>query len=355
MSQRPGITLDDCAIHTNVSIDGKEAALSIVSVIGATETKPIVARVEILDGGLPVTGVEDPCSAFPGETSLVQSLTLRGAKLWWPNGLGEQQLYEARIGLFAREGEFLDGRTVRFGVRQLDTVVDLSPREGTSPAAVTINGRPVRLRGWEWEARVPDPETLLQRAQETGVNLLLVRGAFETEAFYEACDRQGILVWQELPPSLHGRALAAAVARICSHPSLALWFGGTADVEQVLALHDPQRSWLPRAPTYAALHVSADRDEAAWREQGRLRAEVWLQNAGDECSLLNAVVTLIGTQGEVFQQENLAAEAPARSSECAGEIEWRRPRNYTDSLLLQLHVIDEEGETLAENGYVWRP
>jgi glucosamine--fructose-6-phosphate aminotransferase (isomerizing) len=346
--------LNDCEIHTNLSIDRKEAALSLVSVIGATETMPIVARVEILEGGLPVTGVEDPISAFPGETSLVQSLTIRGVRLWWPNGLGEQPLYEARVGLFSREGEFLDGRTIPFGVRQLEIVVEETAAGTPGVASLAVNGETLRLCGWEWQIEGSDPEPLLEKARQAGVNLLVARGAgaIETDAFYAACDRLGLLVWQELPASLGADALETTVARRRHHPSLSLWLNGPVDAGQALALHDPGREWRAEAPHYAPLHVTAESDETAWRDQARLRAGIQLHNAGEACSLLNVVVTLADVEGEIFLQENLAAEAPARAAEWAGEVEWRRPRDYAGSLLLQLQVIDEEGEILAENGYL---
>jgi beta-mannosidase len=103
---------------------------------------------------------------------------------------------------------------------------------------------------------------------------------------------------------------------------------------------------------YAPFHVSATYDTLAWNDRDRFRAEVWLHNAGEARSLLNVAVTLADLEGQVFLQENLAAEAPAAASELAGEIEWRRPRDYAGLFLLFLQVIDEEGDVLAENAYL---
>jgi beta-mannosidase len=108
-------------------------------------------------------------------------------------------------------------------------------------------------------------------------------GLIETEDFYAACDRLGLLVWQEFSQSSSGidnipsddavfvarmRAEAEAIVPLRrNHPSLAVWCGGnelqdadgtplTDDRSAVLrALHeavahlDPDRIWLPTSPS----------------------------------------------------------------------------------------------------------
>src|SRR5437588_7786269 len=81
--------LVDVAIHTNLSTDLKEAALSLVHSFACRNSQPVIVWTEITRLGLPVGAAEDPITLFGDDTSLVQSITVRRPDLWWPNGAGE--------------------------------------------------------------------------------------------------------------------------------------------------------------------------------------------------------------------------------------------------------------------------
>ena len=110
--------------------------------------------------------------------------------LWWPNGLGEQHLYEA------------EGFGVGFRTVELDDF------------RLLLNGVAMPIRGWNWVPvdvlyGVPRPEKvahLLELAAAAGVNVIRVWGGglLETDEFYEHCDRLGLLVWQEFSQSSSG-------------------------------------------------------------------------------------------------------------------------------------------------------
>ena len=63
-------------------------------------------------------------------------------------------------------------------------------------------------------------------------------GIVNKDAFFECCDRRGIMVWQEFPLSCNcypddpeylavlEREAAAIIRRLRRHPSLAVWCGG---------------------------------------------------------------------------------------------------------------------------------
>ncbi|HEX3805943.1 MAG TPA: glycoside hydrolase family 2 TIM barrel-domain containing protein, partial [Gaiellaceae bacterium] len=219
----------------------------------------------------PVVSLNDGVGTVEIDDEVV--LRVEQPELWWPNGLGEQRLYEA------------DGFQVGFRTLELDGY------------RLIVNGRPMYIKGWNWCPLdplygVPRPaklERLLRLARDANVNLLRVWGGglIETTEFYELCDRFGILVWQEFSQSSSGiesvpatddtfvetmRAEARAIVpRRRRHPSLALWCGGNElagkeegrsddvpldDFHPVLAaLHeivrelDPGRGWLPTSPS----------------------------------------------------------------------------------------------------------
>jgi beta-mannosidase len=281
--------------------------------------------VTLADAGgerFPVVRLEDGVGTVEADGELL--LRVEAPKLWWPNGSGEQHLYPVDLG----------DRTIQVGFRTIELE---APEPGTLPYRFVVNGVPLYLRGWNWcpldpSYGVPRPEKLerlLTLARRANVNLLRVWGGglVETTEFYEACDRLGLLVWQEFAQSSSGIESVPAddegfvalmteeargiVPRKRRHPSLALWCGGNelasrddavgddvplTDAHPVLgALHDvvreldPGRGWLPTSPSGPRFLnrldlVVADPDgqhdvHGPWEHQG-LRAHYALYDGG---------------------------------------------------------------------------
>lgn len=229
---------------------------SEVDVAARRATLRIAARLEGAVAGQRLAfELRDP----QGQSIAVQSvpadaaqatLNVADAQLWWPLGLGEQPLYT----LVAR---VMDGESVlaedsrRIGLRTLRLVQEPVEGEAGSSFHFEVNGRDFFAGGANW---IPD-DNLLERitparyrervAQAAAANMNMLRiwggGVYEHEAFYEACDEMGILVWQDfmfacgLYPANEAfmasvRAEAeAAVRRLRHHACLALWCGNNED------------------------------------------------------------------------------------------------------------------------------
>ncbi len=210
--------------------------------------------------------------------------------LWWPNGYGERPLYEVEVRA-AIDGRMSDRVMVNAGVRSVRLEGNEGAPAGARPYRFVVNGVPVYVNGWNWVPidilyGVPRPAKLahlLRLAQAAHVNLLRVWGGglIESEEFYAACDRLGILVWQEFIQSSSGTLNAPAedadfvalmareaeqiVVRRRNHPSLALWSGGNelmrdsrpldesapvlAALRDVVRRLDPDRPFLPTSPS----------------------------------------------------------------------------------------------------------
>lgn len=228
---------------------------------------------------------EGVCMA--SQTGTTNVFDLDAPALWYPNGHGPQALYQARVRLLTEQGES-DVHHVTFGLRHIEWVAN----EGASPDALpytpVVNGQRVYLKGWNWVPldalySVPRPAKLtrlLTLAQQAHVNLLRLNGVglVESEAFYDLCDRLGILVWQEftlsssaidrLPsddPDYLQRVVSEAegiVPQKRNHPCLALWDAGNeleslaflplddrtpviGALRDVVRRLDPDRHWLP--------------------------------------------------------------------------------------------------------------
>src|SRR5207245_2829470 len=122
--------------------------------------------------------------------------SLADPELWWTHDLGAQRLYALRIEL-SDEGQVFDETTHVVGFRRIVVSED---------GAIKLNGRALRLRGACYESGWQLSETdesgrdaALRQMKLAHVNAVRVYGHLEPGSFYAACDRDGFLVWQDLP------------------------------------------------------------------------------------------------------------------------------------------------------------
>jgi beta-mannosidase len=176
--------------------------------------------------------------------------TIDTPQLWWPNGYGEQPLYDLEVTL-QRGGLVLDRRNFRVGLRTVE--LRREPDPWGESFTFIVNGVPVFAKGADWipadsfPTRLTDAhrEHLLRSAADAHMNMLRVWGGgfYEEERFYDLCDRYGLLVWQDfifacgIYPEDDGFAqnvrLEALenVRRLRHRASLALWCGNN-EMEQ---------------------------------------------------------------------------------------------------------------------------
>jgi beta-mannosidase len=166
-------------------------------------------------------------------------VVLEEPRLWWPNGEGEPNLYEAEAWI---EGHRM---TRKVGLRTVRLLREEDSR-GES-FEFEVNGRRIFARGANWipndsfPSRITggDYRSQIELAKSLGMNMLRVWGGglYEDDAFYDACDELGILVWQDFPfacsyypddPEFQSAVRVEAlfhVERLRSRPSLAIWCG----------------------------------------------------------------------------------------------------------------------------------
>ena len=165
---------------------------------------PLAARLRITT---PQGAVLESEMAVTGSSGLLEAQVL-DPELWWPNGYGEQPLYQVEVVLVASatDGEIeLDRRHFQLGLRTI--ALRQEPDQWGRSFVFVINGVPVLSKGSNWipadsfPTRVSEEalEYLIRSAAETHQNMLRVWGGgfFEDERFYDLCDRYGILVWQD--------------------------------------------------------------------------------------------------------------------------------------------------------------
>ena len=179
----------------------------------------------------------------------IVKVPISNPELWWPNGYGDQPLYQVDVLLNSSDptGEkLLDQRTYQVGLRKIE-LRQQEDQWGRSFAFV-VNGVQILAKGSNWIPADSFPtritkeylENLILSATETHQNMLRVWGGgfYEDERFYDLCDQYGILVWQEFifscsayplydPDFLENVRLEVVdnVHRLRHRASLALWCG----------------------------------------------------------------------------------------------------------------------------------
>lgn len=145
-------------------------------------------------------------SLEPGEKKLVSfpKETIRNPKLWWPNGIGQQPLEEIHFSFIEQTTQQVsDQQSVRFGIREIQT----RKHEQNGGREFYVNGQRIYITGGnyidsDWLLRL-SPERYDHEVRfHAEMNLRMIRvwgGALlERPEFYQACDKYGILVFQDL-------------------------------------------------------------------------------------------------------------------------------------------------------------
>lgn len=172
-------------------------------------------------------------------------LSVESPQLWWTHDLGQPYLYQLEVVL--RQGtEELDRFVKPFGIRTIE--LQTKDAEGKEAFAFLLNGVRIYTKGANWIpadhfiGAIPDEryEDLVALSAEASMNMLRIWGGgiYEKDVFYEACDRQGVLVWQDfafanaLFPNFNRnymdnvrQEIEYNVKRLRNHASLALWCG----------------------------------------------------------------------------------------------------------------------------------
>ena len=137
----------------------------------------------------------------PGPNARSVAVPVPELHRWYPVGCGRPDLYRITVKF--------DGNVTEFVTGFKDLVMRRNPDspEGAYPLTFVLNGREVFARGLNYvpadlmfaRNTAADYDRLARLAAEGGFNLFRVWGGgmVEKDAFYAACDRHGIMVWQE--------------------------------------------------------------------------------------------------------------------------------------------------------------
>lgn len=255
LERRQGLEVD--ALSLRPRLEGEEGILSVqarLTGIDGPLAGPVVAEVT---GATGIHLLELTVTADVDGLTAAGELRIPSVERWWPHTHGVPALYDVRLVVGSAAGETrIDAGRVGFRSVAAGPTADHDiDRDGL---ALHVNGVSIFARGALWTpldivGLAPSAggiHAAVLVAREAGMNMLRVPGvgSYETEAFHDACDELGIMVWQDLMyasldyPFTNSAFRAAAeteardqVERIAGRPSTVV-LCGSSEVEQQVAM-----------------------------------------------------------------------------------------------------------------------
>lgn len=191
--------------YVNVSLplpDTTSAFLTPEAIVRNNASEPVKG---VLKGKIGKIEFEQDMTIEAGEERIVKfdtenfpQLHIFNPELWWPNGYGKPHLYNANF-KFEINGFVSDEVDFKVGIRQVDA------KETDGVLHLYINGRRFIGRGGNWgfsesNLNYRGREYEIAVALHANENFNIMRnwvGQTGDKELYEACDRHGIMVWQD--------------------------------------------------------------------------------------------------------------------------------------------------------------
>lgn len=188
-----------------------------------------------------------------GQNQIKMPFNIENPKLWQPNGWGDPHLYTIQFSL-QKDGQIVSDEIVKVGLKTVELVQE-KDEKGKS-FYFKVNGNPLYIKGTNWipadsfSPRITKEkyQKLIKDSKEANMNMIRIWGGgiYEDDEFYNACDENGILVWQDF--MFAGNFYPAdeeflnnvkeevkdQVNRLQNHPSIALWCGNNEIDEAIV-------------------------------------------------------------------------------------------------------------------------
>ncbi|MGX5200657.1 glycoside hydrolase family 2 protein [Aliikangiella sp. IMCC44632] len=184
---------------------------------------------------------------------------INNAELWWPHTHGTPQLYEYQL-IVSTEQQNICVKQGQLGFKSVELVSNQSTTQ------FKLNHQLIFCRGTCWtvsdyfglDTDLPSLEKHLQMLKQSGLNMIRVGGTmiYESDNFYQLCDKLGILVWQDFMFASMDYPTEDAnfqtnietetyqqVQRLSQHACLALFCGNTDIAAQAAMFGMPEPLW----------------------------------------------------------------------------------------------------------------
>ncbi|WP_328792480.1 MULTISPECIES: glycoside hydrolase family 2 protein [unclassified Streptomyces] len=201
--RRGPVSLHDAHVVTGLDVPSSEsgrARLTVKARVRNDSRKTATATVTAAIGGTGIVLREDVTLRAGEARALVfapdrhRELRLQRPALWWPAGMGPQNLYGLHLTATVA-GSRSDSVRRSFGIRDVK-----APLNSAGARQYTINGRPLLIRGAGWSADellrwdTTAAEDRIKAALDAGLNTLRLEGHIEPDEFFDLADRHGLLL-----------------------------------------------------------------------------------------------------------------------------------------------------------------
>ena len=248
LTQDDGLSLADPLVTTELS--QADSLATMTPTVKVVSTREESAKVT-LSGWIGPLRFSKNITVLAGESRDVtfssteySQLTRQQMKLWWPNGYGEPYLHDAGFSLTSDTDTLC---TLRFkaGLRQVSTALEPSPDGRGKRLQLFVNGKRMDPLGGNWgfsetNLRYRRREYDATVRYHRDMNFNIIRnwvGQIGDKEFYDACDKYGIMVWQDFwlanpwdgpdpdDETMFMQNARDLVSHIRRHPSIALYCG----------------------------------------------------------------------------------------------------------------------------------
>ncbi|GAB4575973.1 MAG: hypothetical protein Kow0077_30130 [Anaerolineae bacterium] len=314
-----------------------------------------------------------PVTLAPGGQGVEAVLHVPDPRWWWPWDHGRPDLYRLDARLIGQDGVPASALSTTFGIRTV--TLERSPERFTW----RVNGRPVFLRGSSYmpglylaEVTAEGVARDVALAREANLNLLRVHVHVSPPAVYDACNRAGIMIWQDFElnwvqdpsPEFEARALRlqrGMQAMLFNHPSIITW---TCHNEPTMVFaHRENYESRPDPALYAdacrqdptrPVFICSGQMEEDWQRAGDIHTyygAMWSRNYTDVYGHVMRMNTEFGFEAPAAPETlRRYPDAWERLAHLEGEIDtlWRYQAE-----LVQFHVEHlRRTRTQGSAGYV---
>lgn len=245
------------------SLTTERAKSSAVIQVESTKEGKAELNLTCSKEGLEVARATQEVELVVGQNEYSIPFEVEDPKWWWPNGLGEAHLYDIQVDVMSNKKTASVTERIGFRTVRVDTTTQ---KEGQN-FSVVINGHPVFMKGANYipqdnflnRVSADQYGQLIQDVKDANMNMLRVWGGgiYEEDLFYDLCDENGIMIWQDFmfscamypgnPEFLESvkAEVIDNVKRLRDHPSIALWCG---DNENEMFWNSSWSRWRKTGP-----------------------------------------------------------------------------------------------------------
>lgn len=196
-------TINDVFLDPHISEDLEQADLQVS--FDATLNQSVTVAVRAVSPSSKV--FEAATTMAPTDTQDLVSLKIPKPELWYPRGYGSQVFYTVEIHVKAEDDSILKSISKRIGLRRTRLVQHALVHQPGTSFFFEINNVSIYCSGSNW---IPghsfltgmsdgDYTAAIEAVVDGNQNMVRVwgGGVYESDIFYEECDRLGVLVWQD--------------------------------------------------------------------------------------------------------------------------------------------------------------